>query len=169
MPIFQLHARQQLAVDLDTAWQFFADPANLALITPPQMRFRLTCEPPDTIQPGLLITYQLTPLPPLPVEVGWATEIDAVEPPHFFSDTQIHGPYALWRHHHRFREIAHNAIEATDTVHYALPLDPLSGPLHGLMVGPQLRRIFSFRRDVLRDRFGEPPHADRPSLRIRAL
>ena len=168
MSIYRLDARQQLATDLDTAWAFFADPANLAQITPPQMSFRLTSDPPPSIEPGMVITYRLTPLPPAPLQVSWATEITQVEAPRFFADDQLVGPYALWRHEHRFSE-CEGGIEAVDSVHYALPLDPLSRPLHNLVVGPQLRRIFGFRRQVLQERFGTPIGADRPRLELRAL
>ena len=156
MPIYKLNASQTLTTDLQTAWQFFSNPANLAQITPPSMRFRLTGAPPAAIHAGLIITYRLSPLPFVPLEVSWATEITQVAAPHHFIDNQIAGPYALWHHKHRFREVG-GGVLATDEVHYSLPADPLSKPAAELAVRPQLRTIFQYRAQALQAQFGEVP------------
>ena len=167
MPIFRLEASQTLSTDLETAWEFFSDPNNLAVITPPEMRFRVTGEPPATIHPGLIITYRLTPLQALPLRLSWATEISQVSPPHYFADDQIAGPYALWHHEHHFQQ-TDDGVYATDQVHWSLPLDPLSAPIAHLAVVPQLRHIFDFRARKLEEIFSSPV-ANAPQLQIRAL
>ncbi|MXX80759.1 MAG: SRPBCC family protein [Chloroflexi bacterium] len=167
MPIYRLDASQTLSTDIDTAWAFFSDPRNLAAITPPEMQFEITGDPPPDVHPGLIITYRLTPLPMLPLRVSWATEITQVDAPHYFADDQIAGPYALWRHEHRFREVD-GSVLATDQVHWSLPLDPLSTPIAQLAVIPQLRRIFRYRAQVLRERFGNTDQLS-ATLNIRAL
>ena len=79
------------------------------------------------------------------------------------------GPYKLWHHEHEFRSID-GGTEICDLVHYALPLDPLSRPLHELLVRDRLIGIFQFRSAVLRDRFGAPPDgASPPAFAIRAI
>ena len=156
---YRLEARQTLTTDLDTAWSFFSDPRNLAEITPPDMRFRLTGrltgrltpETPAAAYPGLMITYRLSPLPG--IEVPWATEITHVRAPHYFADEQRLGPYALWHHEHLFRAVE-RGIEARDIVHWALPLEPLSAPLARYLVIPRLREIFEYRARRLKERFG---------------
>ncbi len=167
MPIYRLDASQTLSTDLETAWNFFSDPRNLSVITPPEMRFEITGDPPADVHAGLIITYRLTPLPILPLRVSWATEITQVDAPHFFADDQIAGPYALWRHVHRFREVD-GGVLASDQVHWSLPFDPLSSPIAQLAVIPQLRRIFRYRARTLRERFGNAD-STAPSMRIRAL
>lgn len=165
MQVYRLDARQLLATDIDTAWQFFSNPANLSLITPPEMNFRITGEPPGDMYPGMMITYRITPL--LGIELSWATEITQLNPPHYFADEQRVGPYAMWHHEHHFRETA-GGVLATDCVHFSLPLDPLSRPAAELLVRPQLKHIFGFRRRALRERFGELDE-DAARLRIRGL
>ncbi len=167
MPIFKLEAAQTLATDLQTAWDFFSDPRNLAVITPPEMRFQITGDPPETVHPGLIITYRLRPLPLVPLSVSWATMISQVNAPHHFADEQLAGPYALWHHEHHFHE-TDAGLHATDQVHWSLPFDPLSQPIAALAVMPQLRRIFQFRADRLIELFGTP--ASQPAqLTIRPL
>ena len=167
MPIYRLEAAQTLATDIEAAWTFFSDPHNLAVITPPEMRFEITGDPPTAVHPGLILTYRLTPLPILPLRVSWATEITQVEAPHLFVDEQIAGPYALWHHEHGFQEVD-GGVRATDRVHWSLPLDPLSAPVASLAVTPQLRHIFRFRARKLREHFGVPDGGV-ATLRIRAL
>ena len=167
MPIYRLDASQTIETDLDTAWQFFSDPHNLAVITPPEMRFEITGDPPSVVHPGLIITYRLTPLPILPFRVSWATEITQVNAPNHFADVQIAGPYALWHHEHRFQQVE-GGVLATDQIHWSLPLDPISAPLANLAVVPQLRHIFRFRANKLRELFGSLSH-DAANLRIRSL
>ncbi len=166
MPIYQLSASQTLPTDIDTAWEFFSDPRNLSVITPPQMSFQITGDPPPAIHPGLIITYRLSPLPPLPLRVSWATEIAQVDAPHHFVDVQRAGPYALWHHEHRFRE-TDNGVEATDEVYWSLPFDPLSAPAAELAVIPQLRRIFRYRAQTLQHLLGAVDV--KPTLTIRPL
>ena len=152
MPIYRLDAAQTLSTDLDTAWAFFSNPHNLAVITPPEMRFQITGDPPAVVHSGLIITYRLTPLPIIPLRVSWATEIKQVNAPHSFTDDQLAGPYALWHHEHRFQE-TDDGVLATDTVHWSLPLDPISSPVAQFAVVPQLRRIFNFRAKKLEETF----------------
>ena len=167
MPIFRLEASQTLSTDLTTAWEFFSDPIQPCGDHSTEMRFQVTGEPPATIHPGLIITYRLTPLPALPLRVSWATEIAQVNPPHFFADDQIAGPYALWHHEHHFQQ-TDDGVYATDQVHWSLPLDPLSAPIAHLAVVPQLRHIFDFRARKLEELFPSPV-ANAARLKIRAL
>ncbi|MDJ0876377.1 MAG: hypothetical protein QNJ02_13990, partial [Desulfobacterales bacterium] len=46
MKTFLLKRRQILPTDLESAWQFFSNPANLRLITPPWLDFRITSRVP---------------------------------------------------------------------------------------------------------------------------
>lgn len=167
MPIYKLDAAQTLATDLQSAWEFFSDPRNLAVITPPEMRFEITGDPPPTVHAGLIITYRLTPLPLLPLRVSWATEIAQVNAPSYFSDVQVAGPYALWHHEHHFQEVE-GGVLATDQVHWSLPLDPISAPIADFAVIPQLRHIFRYRANKMRELFGEASDAP-TALSIRAL
>ena len=41
MPLYSLQRVQQIPIDLTEAWDFFSDPRNLALITPPWLAFRI--------------------------------------------------------------------------------------------------------------------------------
>ncbi len=143
---YTLHRVQHVPVPLDRTFDFFSRPENLARITPPWLGFRMVSGDVD-MREGLRIEYRVKPLG-LPQK--WISEITAYDPPHRFVDEQVHGPYARWRHEHRFRAVGDGTgTEVTDTVTYALPLGPIGRLAHGLLVRRQLESIFEYRKNSL--------------------
>ena len=96
MKTYCIRRHQTLPTDLDQAWRFFSDPANLSLITPPWLNFTITSGVPDAIYPGLIISYRIRPIGG--VAVPWVSEITHVQAPHYFVDEQRSGPYRFWHH-----------------------------------------------------------------------
>ncbi len=152
MKIYTLERKQNIAMDMDEAWEFFSNPNNLPLITPPSLNLKITSNLPDKMYTGMIITYTVAPI--LNIPMTWVTEITHVKEPNFFIDEQRFGPYKFWHHQHKFNEIE-GGIEAIDIVNYALPLDPLSRIANELMVKKQLNEIFDFRTDYLEKHFGK--------------
>lgn len=146
MKLYSMHQKQILPTDLETAWQFFSNPANLQKITPENMKFRILSELPEEIYAGLIVQYRLNPIPGIPVT--WVTEITQVDPRKMFIDEQRFGPYRFWHHQHFFRPVF-EGVEIEDLVHYALPFDPLSRIVYSRLVKYRLRQIFDYRREVL--------------------
>lgn len=150
MKIYKLKREQELPVTIDEAWDFFSNPRNLQLITPPWLGFDIKSDLPEKMYPGMMVTYTVTPF--MNIRVNWVTEITHVLKPNLFVDEQRIGPYRMWHHEHLFREIE-KGVEVTDLVHYALPLGPLGRVAHELIVKRQLDEIFEFRRQFLKKRF----------------
>lgn len=152
MKVHRLEQRQFLPVSLDLAWSFFSTPTNLNEITPPDLGFRITSPPEPTMYPGQIITYRIRIAPC--IWVPWVTEIKHVEPMRAFVDEQRFGPYAFWFHRHHF-EAKDHGVMMTDVVHYALPFGPLGSIAHACFVRRKLNWIFSYRKQLLADRFGQ--------------
>jgi len=154
--IYTLKRSQEVAAPLEEVWDFFSNPANLALITPPWLGFRVISGGDRKIHEGMLIRYKVSPL--LRIPVTWVTEITEVEEMSRFVDVQRTGPYALWRHEHIFEE-KNGAVEVKDVVSYALPLGHLGRIVHTFDTQKRLDRIFEFRRDYVERRFSAPSAA----------
>jgi ligand-binding SRPBCC domain-containing protein len=126
---------------------FFADAANLDVITPPWLHFQIVTPSPIEMKVGALIDYRLR-VHGMPFR--WRTLISTWQPPYCFVDEQVRGPYRRWHHTHTF-EAARGGTLARDVVRYAVPCDFIA---HPLFVRKDIGRIFAYRRQVLLQRFG---------------
>lgn len=136
-----------LPVSRDRLFPFFADAANLNIITPPWVHFRILTPMPIEMRVGTLLDYRIR-LRGFPIR--WRTKITAWEPGVRFVDEQLKGPYYLWRHEHTFED--HNGgTLCRDKVTYAHPGGAL---VHRWLVGPDVARIFEYRQQRLLDLFG---------------
>jgi ligand-binding SRPBCC domain-containing protein len=158
--IHVLRTTQIVPASLETCWEFFSDPRNLARITPPSLDFQILSELPREMHPGLMIEYRVRPLLGLPMR--WLTEITHVEKPGYFVDEQRVGPYRLWHHEHHFRALDAGRTEMRDVVHYVLPCAPFSEVVHPFLVAPELRRIFAYREQAVREIFSPALAASAP-------
>jgi len=124
---------------------FFADAANLEAITPPWLHFHVM-NPALVIQQGVLIDYRLS-LYGIPMR--WQSEISRWDPPAVFVDEQRKGPYRRWVHTHTFAD-ERGGTRIGDAVEFEVPF----GWLVGRFVMRDVNRIFAFREQALRQRFG---------------
>ena len=152
MATYTLHRKQQLPVSLETAWDFFSSPKNLAAITPDYMGFKILSGEPKKAYPGQIIEYTVRPV--LGIPMYWMTEITQVKEQEFFIDEQRVGPYTMWHHQHFFKAIE-GGVEMEDLIHYRLPLGPLGSLAHGLFVKRQLEGIFEYRFKTLEEKWGK--------------
>ncbi|MEP7085773.1 MAG: SRPBCC family protein [Gemmatimonadota bacterium] len=146
MKEYTLHTHIHVPVQIDQAFAFFADAANLARLTPRELGFAIATPLPIVMAAGTLIDYTIK-LWGIPMR--WRTRIAVWEPGVRFVDEQLSGPYAKWVHTHRFAS-ANGGTDIDDEVVYALPFGVL-GRLAAPLIRLQLARIFRYREsEVLR-------------------
>lgn len=148
MKIHEFTTEQWLPRTRAEVFPFFADARNLEAITPPWLNFVILTPGEIPMRPGALIDYRLR-IRGIPVR--WRTEITAWEPPYRFVDEQRRGPYRLWRHTHEFEERDGGTL-CRDRVEYAVPGGAL---VDWLLVRRDVKRIFDYRAQVLREYFGK--------------
>ncbi|HKQ61280.1 MAG TPA: TIGR01777 family oxidoreductase, partial [Candidatus Polarisedimenticolaceae bacterium] len=84
-----------------------------------------------------------------------------------FEDVQLEGPFAAWRHVHRFVPAEAETSWLEDEIDYRLPLDAFAAPLVGRRVERRLRRAFDYRHRVVQgDLERHRAVADRPRLAV---
>ena len=147
MKIRQFEAELWLPRPREEVFGFFSDAANLDTITPPWVKFRTVTPGPIEMRAGTLIDHRLR-IHGFPIR--WRTKITAWEPPARFVDEQLRGPYRLWIHEHLFEE-RDGGILMRDRVRYAVPFDFF---VHSLLVRRDVERIFAYRTECLKRRFG---------------
>ena len=150
--LYTIHKKQKLPVTLQEAWDFIADPKNLAVITPDSMGFTTLSGDDRKMFPGQIIHYTITPV--LGIKLQWVTEITHVADKSFFVDEQRYGPYKFWHHKHFLTAIP-GGVEMEDIVHYKLPMGLLGRLAHPFLVKPKLEEIFNYREKKLKELFGE--------------
>jgi len=150
--IYYFRTEHLLPVSIDRAWDFFSSAKNLALITPPEMDFKILTKLDDKeIHEGMLIDYTVKPVFGIPL--NWQTEITYVNRPHSFADRQIKGPYKMWEHTHTFIP-KENGVLMKDEIKYQIPLGILGQLAHTIFVKDKVKEIFQFREKALEKIFG---------------
>jgi ligand-binding SRPBCC domain-containing protein len=152
MKIYTYHAKQNLPITLDEAWEFLSNPKNLKVITPDYMGFITLSGDDRTMFAGQLIQYIVTPVLGIPTK--WVTEITHLVDRKYFVDEQRFGPYSLWHHKHFIKEIP-GGVEMEDIIDYKIPMGILGQMVHPILVKPKLNEIFEYRRKKLIELFGE--------------
>jgi uncharacterized protein (TIGR01777 family) len=146
---YELRTRAVIDAPVEDTFAFFSKAANLGQITPAAMRFSIAGQVPPMAY-GAAIDYRLR-VGPLPIR--WRTRIARWEPGRCFVDRQEAGPYRVWWHEHAFQADGGRTI-MEDRVYYTPPLGVLGRLANRLVIAPILRKIFQYRGDVIRLRFG---------------
>jgi ligand-binding SRPBCC domain-containing protein len=143
MGVYTLKTKQIVNTSLDEAWDFFSSPANLKVITPPNMGFDIiTEEVAKKMYEGQIIAYKVKPV--LGIPMTWVTEITHVKDRLFFVDEQRKGPYTMWHHEHHFK-VVQDGVEMIDIINYIPPMGFLGTIANQILIKNQLKTIFDFR------------------------
>lgn len=141
------------------AFAWHAQPGALSRLLPPWDCVRVRAREGSLRDGRVLLELQQGP-----ARLTWDARHDPAGfvPDAQFVDTQASGPFAAWRHVHRFDEAPHaqpggpslptqtaETCTLTDEITYRLPLDPLSWPGRPF-VEQVLRRMFAYRHWVTR-------------------
>ena len=152
MAIYQFIRTQKLPSSITEIWDFISAPNNLKEITPEHMGFIVTSNTgAEKMYPGMIITYKVSPL--FGIKLNWMTEITHVKDFEYFVDEQRAGPFKLWHHQHKLKQIE-GGVLMTDIVTYEPPLGLLGSIANSFLIRKQVEQIFDYRTIALEKRFG---------------
>jgi ligand-binding SRPBCC domain-containing protein len=80
-----------------------------------------------------------------PFRRRWVAEHQDYEEGRYFSDVQISGPFAYWKHTHTFEPDGPAASILQDRVEYALPFGIFGRWFAGRLVRKKLEKLFEYR------------------------
>ena len=113
------------------------------------LNFKITKKSDAKIKQGTLIDYRLRIKG---VPASWRTQISQWKPDESFMDQQLKGPYSRWDHTHSFQSLQNGTL-MTDEVIYQVPLGPLGHIIREVVILNDIKTIFSFRNDKVREMF----------------
>lgn len=101
------------------------------------------------------------------IRVRWVARHEEVLPPVQFVDVQEEGPFASWRHVHRFVDTADGHARVEDEITWEPPGGAAASWMAEPVFTPRLRRMFAFRHRRLEDDLDRHhAFADRPRLAV---
>ena len=130
-----------VAAPRERVFAFFDDPANLERITPPDVSVEMVSAP-ERPAVGESVVLKIGKGP---VRVTWEAIFTVYERGHRFVDEQGKGPFARFRHEHRFEDMPGGGTRLVDVIDYEPPLGPFGWVADRLFVARELRKMLAYR------------------------
>lgn len=130
---------------VEDVFAFHERPEAFELLLPPWETTEIV-QPPTSLAAGTTVVLRQK------VGLFWIT-IEAVHVAYeknvLFVDEMRRGPFAKWRHEHRFTAEG-EGCRLTDAIEYEPPLGPLGRLADPIAIRPRLRKMFDYRHEVTR-------------------
>jgi ligand-binding SRPBCC domain-containing protein len=142
--------RTRIPISAERLFAWHAEPQALARLMPPWERSRVIRRTGTIRDIGsrVEIRFRMGPF-----WRTWISEHTACEEGRMFRDSQIKGPFALWRQTHIFEPDGLSACYLEDRVEYAVPIGVLGRMVAGRFVRRKLGRLFAYRHDFTASTF----------------
>lgn len=145
----KFHRSFRVQAPLAAVEEFHSTASALEALTPKLVPMKVLSTP-EHLLPGTSMTFRLW-IGPVPVR--WTARLEALEDSQpgklqaeeaGFADVQEEGPFAFWRHEHRFTAETPTTTRVDDTIEARLRPHPLWGPV-GLAMWVGLPVLFAYR------------------------
>jgi ligand-binding SRPBCC domain-containing protein len=136
--------RSRIVAPAAEVYEWHGLPDALEQLTPPWEHAKVI-EKTGGIERGARVVLQVGRWP---LRTRWVAEHQDFEAGRYFSDLQVAGPFAYWKHTHTFEPDGPAASFLEDRVEYALPLGALGRWFGGWYVRRKLARLFEYRHAV---------------------
>ena len=137
------------AASVEDVFAFHEHPDALRRLLPPWERVR-NVQPASSLHVGAVARLEQRVGP---VWIAIEAEHVEYEKNALFVDEMRRGPFAAWRHEHRFEPHA-DGCRLVDAIIYAPPLGFLGRWVAPVAIVPRLRKMFEYRHRVTREALG---------------
>jgi uncharacterized protein (TIGR01777 family) len=152
----------RLGFPAESVFAWHERPGAIERLTPPWERAEVL-ERSGGLEDGARVVLRIGS----PIGLRWVARHCDYEANRQFADEQVEGPFARWRHLHRFDSDGPGACVITDRIEYAPPLGAVGAIGDPLLIRPRLLRMLGYRHELLRrDLETHARYADRPRLRV---
>lgn len=142
----------EIDADIASVFAFHTVVRNVRTVTPSFLPLRFP-DAPERLSEGARMTVELFTL------VRWSpwdVRVETLRAPELLIDAQDgRGPFAVWRHEHRFRA-SNGRTVMTDRIMYALPFGVLGRFLDALIVKRMNIALFRYRHRLMLHHFRRP-------------
>ncbi len=136
-------------VDVEALFAFHERADAFALLMPPWETVR-NVKPASSLEVGAVASLEQR-VGPIWIEI--VAEHVEYEKNQIFVDEMRKGPFAAWRHEHRFESHTEGS-RLVDAITYSPPMGVLGRLAAPLAIAPRLRKMFEYRHRVTREALG---------------
>ena len=136
--------RSRIEASAFQVYTWHALPAALERLTPPDEDVKII-EKVGGIERGARVVLQFGRWP---FRGRWVAVHQDFEDGHYFSDVQVSGPCAYWKHTHTFEPDGPSTCFLEDRVEYALPFGAFGRWFAGWYVRRKLAKLFEYRHNI---------------------
>ena len=134
----------EVEADIDSTFAWFEHEGSFRRLMPPwEVAEEIRAD--DSLDVGSQRVFRF---PMGPLNMTWVAEHTAYNPPSFFSDKMVKGPFWSWSHDHHLSE-SEGVTKVVDDVAYQVPFGPLGNLvdriLGGMLVRGRISRMFTAR------------------------
>lgn len=144
MALRVLNYQSEYRLPAQTVFEWHKRPGALQRLSPPWVKVRLLSSDVG-LKSDVPINLEIR-MCGVPIE--WKVKHDSYQEGAYFSDVQLSGPFASWRHEHIFNPVP-NGVDYLDRVSYRLPFSWVSDVCFNHWVQKQLQRMFRYRHEIL--------------------
>ena len=134
----------EVEADIDSTFAWFEHEGSFRRLMPPwEVAEEVRAD--DSLEVGSQRVFRF---PMGPLKMTWVAEHTAYDPPQFFSDKMVKGPFWSWKHDHHLSE-SKGKTTVVDEVSYQVPFGSLGNlvdrVLRGMLVRGRIARMFKAR------------------------
>jgi ligand-binding SRPBCC domain-containing protein len=134
----------EIKCSVERAFDFHKDTNNLKLITPPGISVKiLSIELPLKLGNEIVLNVTQFGL----IRNKWHIKLTEFVENKLITDTQIKGPFAVWKHKHIFEDKGETTL-MTDEIEFKLPFGILGDIAYSVFVARLIRNQFEYRQKV---------------------